>query len=251
MVQGRTVLLADASPESRFLLREAMERTGGFRVDTAQTGEEVLQKAAAEPPALLVMDVMLPERDGLSVLRELHERGIAPSTVLISAFVSEHILAEAMALGVAYFLPKPFRLEVLLERMEALLAPVPPEEARPSLKARVTHILYTLGMPADLAGYHYLREAILIAVPDPSVTAHAITKILYPEVARRYSTTVSRVERSIRHAIETAWDRAAPETLRAYFGDTVSSAKGKPTNSEFISFVADRLALEDEGQSSA
>lgn len=245
MSQGRTVLLADASAESRILLREAMEQTGTFRVDTAQNGIEALQKALAQPPELLVMDIMLPELDGLSVLRTLQEQGTAPLTILISGFVSDHIMAEATELGVAFFLPKPFRLETLLERMRRLLSPADPE-SRPSRKARVTRVLYTLGMPSDLVGYQYLREAILIALPDISIATTAITKILYPEVARRHKTTVSRVERSIRHAIETAWDRASPETLRAYFGETVSSAKGKPTNSEFIAMVADRLALEEE-----
>lgn len=245
MGEGKRVLLADASAESRILLREAMEQTGIFHVDTARTGEEVLQRAAAQPPELLVMDVMLPELDGLCVLRALQEQGTAPLTILISSFVSDPIMAEATELGVAFFLPKPFYPEALLDRMRRLLGPAE-AESRPSLKARVTRTLYTLGMPSDLVGYQYLREAILIAAPDISIATSAMTKQLYPEVARRYRTTVSRVERSIRHAIETAWDRASPETLRAYFGETVSASRGKPTNSEFIAMVADRLALEEE-----
>lgn len=249
MRQGRKVLLADASPESCMLLRETMEQTGEFCVDIARTGEEALQKAAACPPELLVMDVMLPELDGLSVLRALRERGMSPDVILISGFVSERVTAEATELGAAYFLPKPFRAEILLQRMRSLLQPAA-EKPCPSLKTRVTRTLYALGMPGDLAGYQYLREAIIIAVPDVSVTIRAVTKTLYPEVARRYGTTASRVERSMRHAIETAWDRAAPETLRDYFGETVSSEKGKPTNSEFIAMVADRLALEDEERNS-
>lgn len=241
----RRVLLADASPESCTLLREAMEQTGVFRVDTACDGETVLEQAAAEVPDLLVMDVLLPGLDGLSVLRALQERGIAPLTIFISGFVSDQIAAEAAALGAAYFLPKPFHLDTLLERME-LLFTEQPREATPSLKWRVTRVLHTLGMPADLAGYHYLRAAILLAVEDRSLST---TKVLYPGVARRFRTTASRVERCIRSAIETAWDRAASETLRAYFGETVSAARGKPTNSEFIALVADRLALEDEESS--
>ena len=231
MEQRRTVLLADTSTEFRILLREAMEKTGEFWVDVAQTGDEVLEKVQEQEPDILIMDVILPGLDGLSALRELQELGYAPMTILTSAFVSDQTLAEATELGAAYFLPKPFRMDTLLDRM---------------LKARVTHMLHDAGMPANISGYQYLREAILITAADPSVLNKAVTKILYPEIARRYGTTALRVERCIRSAIETAWDRASPETLPKYFGCTVSSQRGKPSNAEFIALLAERLTLEDD-----
>ena len=245
MEQRRTVLLADTSMEFRILLREAMEKTGEFWVEVAQTGDEVLQKVQEKEPDVLVMDVILPGLDGLSALRELQELGFAPMTILTSAFVSDQTLAEATELGAAYFLPKPFRTEMLLERVRGLFLEKP-KNAHPSLKARVTHMLHDAGMPANLSGYQYLREGILITAADPSVMNKAVTKILYPEIARRYGTTALRVERCIRSAIETAWDRASPETLPKYFGCTVSSQRGKPSNAEFIALLAEQLTLEED-----
>ena len=211
----------------------------------AQTGDEVLQKIQEQEPDILIMDVILPGLDGLSALRELQELGYAPMTILTSAFVSDQTLAEATELGAAYFLPKPFRTETLLDRMRNLFREKP-KATRPSLKARVTHMLHDAGMPANISGYQYLREAILITAADPSVLNKAVTKILYPEIARRYGTTALRVERCIRSAIEIAWDRASPETLPKYFGCTVSSQRGKPSNAEFIALLAERLTLEDD-----
>ena len=257
MEQRRTVLLADTSTEFRILLREAMEKTGEFLVEIAQTGDEVLEKVQEQEPDILIMDVILPGLDGLSALRELQELGYAPMTILTSAFVSDQTLTEATELGAAYFLPKPFRMETLLDRMRNLFREKP-KATRPSLKARVTHMLHDAGMPANISGYQlrhrntnisgyqYLREAILITAADPSVLNKAVTKILYPEIARRYGTTALRVERCIRSAIEIAWDRASPETLPKYFGCTVSSQRGKPSNAEFIALLAERLTLEDD-----
>ena len=190
MEQRRTVLLADTSTEFRILLREAMEKTGEFWVDVAQTGDEVLEKVQEQEPDILIMDVILPGLDGLSALRELQELGYA----------SDQTLAEATELGAAYFLPKPFRMDTLLDRMRNLFWEKP-KATRPSLKARVTHMLHDAGMPANISGYQYLREAILITAADPSVLNKAVTKILYPEIARRYGTTALRVERCIRSAI--------------------------------------------------
>ena len=244
MEQRRTVLLADTSTEFRILLREAMERTGEFLVEIAQTGDEVLDKVQEQEPDILIMDVILPGLDGLSALRELQELGYAPMTILTSAFVSDQTLTEVTELGAAYFLPKPFRMETLLDRMRKLFREKP-KATRPSLKARVTHMLHDAVMPANITGYQYLREAILIAVADMDVI-NAVTKVLYPEVAKRFNTTASRVERAIRHAIEVAWDRGDLETLQKYFGYTVSNVKGKPTNSEFIAMIADRLQLQQK-----
>ena len=245
MDQRKTVLLADAGEEFRTLLWEEMEKTGEFSVEIARDGNEILKRVKERMPDLLVMDVMLPGMDGISVLRQLQKQGDAPMTILVSGFVSDRMLAEATELGAAYFLPKPFRMDTLLDRMRNLFREKP-KATRPSLKARVTHMLHDAGMPANISGYQYLREAILITTADPSVLNKAVTKILYPEIARRYGTTALRVERCIRSAIETAWDRASPETLPKYFGCTVSSQRGKPSNAEFIALLAERLTLEDD-----
>ena len=165
-------------------------------------------------------------------------------TILTSGFVSGRMLMEASELGVAYFLPKPFETENLLDKMRGLFLQAP-KETLPSLKTRVTSVIHEIGVPAHIKGYQYLREAIMITVRDMDVI-NAVTKILYPEAAKRYATTPSRVERAIRHAIEVAWDRGDLETLQKYFGYTVSNTKGKPTNSEFIAMIADRLTLEQK-----
>lgn len=162
--------------------------------------------------------------------------------------------AQAAANGADYYLMKPVKLTTVTERMRQLCAQLesnPPSDlpsSRPivqeqSLESTVTSIIHEIGVPAHIKGYQYLREAIIIAVEDMDVI-NAVTKILYPEVAKRFSTTASRVERAIRHAIEVAWDRGDLETLQKYFGYTVSNAKGKPTNSEFIAMIADRLQLQ-------
>ena len=153
-------------------------------------------------------------------------------------------MAQARDLGAFYFLPKPCSEQSLMEHMRRAVAP---EEEEPSydtsLESRVTAILHEVGVPAHIKGYQYVREAIMITVNNMDVI-NAVTKVLYPEVAKRFNTTPSRVERAIRHGIEVAWDRGDLETLQRYFGYTVNSAKGKPTNSEFIAMISDRLNLQ-------
>ena len=141
-------------------------------------------------------------------------------------------------------MPKPCETESLLERMRQACRTEQPveEDTLQALEREVTTVIHEIGVPAHIKGYQYVREAIVIAVQDMDVI-NAVTKVLYPEVARRYATTPSRVERAVRHAIEVAWDRGDLETLQRYFGYTVSNTKGKPTNSEFIAMIADRIRL--------
>ena len=244
----RTVLLADANEEFRLMLREAIEKSGEFAVAaTTGDGADLLHLAQQHRPDLVVMDVVLPTVDGLSVMKQLKELG-NPKVVLLSAFCSDQVVAEAWELGACYFLPKPCEPETLLDRMQTVFHPMPMAVTEPSeLKNLVTAVIHEIGVPAHIKGYQYLREAIMITVEDMDVI-NAVTKVLYPEVAKRFGTTASRVERAIRHAIEVAWDRGDLETLQKYFGYTVSNAKGKPTNSEFIAMIADRLVLEQKTQ---
>ena len=234
MDHQRTVLLADASEEFRAMLQEAIEQAGEFTV-AASTGDgrEALRFIEEKRPDLLITDVALPGLDGLGLLQTLKEReDFMPKTIIVSAFCG------------SYYLPKPCEPGSLLERMRGIFVdPSSPDLRLYALKNTVTAVIHEIGVPAHIKGYQYLREAIMIAVNDMEVI-NAVTKVLYPAVAKRFGTTPSRVERAIRHAIEVAWDRGDLETLQKYFGYTVSNAKGKPTNSEFIAMIADRLVLE-------
>jgi two-component system response regulator (stage 0 sporulation protein A) len=241
------VVLADSSEEFRVLIRQMMEESGDFEVvgDTGD-GQEAWRLVVEQHPALLVTDLVLPGLDGFALLRRCADLGeICPRVIVVSAFCGRQTVAEAAELGVWAFLPKPVNGPSLLEHMRRAMRTedAGEESVSPALEAQVTAIIHEIGVPAHIKGYQYLREAILIAVADMDVI-NAVTKVLYPEVARRFDTTASRVERAIRHAIEVAWDRGDLETLQKYFGYTVNSAKGKPTNSEFIAMIADRLSLQ-------
>ena len=248
----RRVLLADANEEFRALLRKAIDQTEAFTVaGVAGSAAETLELTEQLRPELLVLDVVLPG-DGLTVLKQLKLSGTeSPKVIVVSAFCSESVVAEAVELGASYFLAKPCDPAALIERMQALFAQAGPQPDQSlELKNLVTSVIHEIGVPAHIKGYQYLREAIVITVQDMDVI-NAVPKVLYPEVARRFGTTASRVERAIRHAIEVAWDRGDLETLQKYFGYTVSNAKGKPTNSEFIAMIADRLVLEQKKQTKA
>lgn len=247
MMENRVkVILADGNEAYRNDLAALAEQSDRFQV-VGSTGEgsEVLPLVERTGAELVVMDLVLPGLDGLSILRRLHAMGAAaPKVVAVSSFCSSQTIAEAGALEVAYFMAKPCAEDAVLERMfAAVTQPEETAEHAAGLESLVTSIIHEVGVPAHIKGYQYVREAIMIAVEDMEVI-NSVTKVLYPEVAKRYGTTASRVERAIRHAIEVAWDRGDLETLQKYFGYTVSNAKGKPTNSEFIAMIADRLLLE-------
>ena len=240
----KTVLLADANEEFRAMLRESIEKDEGFTVvGSAGDGMEAFQLLEALTPDVIVMDALLPGLDGLGMLQEMRRAGMETKSVLYSAFHTDASLSRAAELGCSFFLVKPFKAEVLRDHLNNLFTWGEEPAMDVDLKDMVTAVIHEVGVPAHLKGYQYLRQAIIIAVNDMEVI-NAVTKVLYPEVARHFGTTPSRVERAIRHAIEVAWDRGDLETLQKYFGYTVSNTKGKPTNSEFIAMIADRLTLE-------
>lgn len=190
------------------------------------------------------MDLLLPGLDGFGVLEQTAKDKVQMKTVVVSALYRDQIVSQAMSRGVSFFMPKPCELTSLLDQMRrAVNEGEESEDESQALEREVTAVIHEVGVPAHIKGYQYVREAIVIAVQDMDVI-NAVTKVLYPEVARRYSTTPSRVERAVRHAIEVAWDRGDLETLQRYFGYTVSNTKGKPTNSEFIAMIADRIRLQ-------
>ena len=250
------ILLADANEDLRAMLAEVMDAEEDMQVvGAAGDGQEALALADSLRPDVLVTDLVLTRLDGLGLLAALSERDNAPAALVLSGFFNERVLTACSEAGAYYFLPKPCDIPALLthirqaaaqrDRADAppsqgvAIAPVPRE---PSLEAVVTDIIHEIGVPAHIKGYQYLREAIIITVNDMDAI-NAVTKILYPAVAKKFGTTPSRVERAIRHAIEVAWDRGDLEVLQKYFGYTVSNIKGKPTNSECIAMIADSLTL--------
>ena len=187
---------------------------------------------------------LLPGLDGFGVLEQAAKDKVQMKTVVVSALYRDQIVSQAMSRGVSFFMPKPCEMTSLLDQMRRTVNEgEESEDESQALEREVTAVIHEVGVPAHIKGYQYVREAIVIAVQDMDVI-NAVTKVLYPEVARRYSTTPSRVERAVRHAIEVAWDRGDLETLQRYFGYTVSNTKGKPTNSEFIAMIADRIRLQ-------
>ena len=243
------VLLADTGEDFRQLLSQLLERESDLTlVGAAENGEEALRLVRELDPDVLVTDVILPKLDGLSVLQKLQEENRATRAVVVSGFYTQQVLTEASELGAAFFLPKPCAPELLVSRIRQAArpkaAPLPAVQrpAEPTLEAMVTDIIHEIGVPAHIKGYQYLREAILLTVNDMEII-NAVTKVLYPAVAKKFGTTPSRVERAIRHAIEVAWDRGDIEVLQRIFGYTVSNIKGKPTNSDCIAMIADSISL--------
>ncbi len=246
MGDKKRIVLADAAEEFRQMLADMISGEADLTV-CAQTGsgEELLDLIARHRPDVVIMDLMLAGMDGLEVLEELGED--RPKVLVLSAFGGPALAGQISQRGGNYCMLKPCRAQSVIERAR-LLCDAPALQLQEEGDARdmerqVTAIIHEIGVPAHIKGYQYLREAIIIAVEDMDVI-NAVTKVLYPEVAKRFNTTASRVERAIRHAIEVAWDRGDLETLQKYFGYTVSNAKGKPTNSEFIAMIADRISLE-------
>ena len=245
-----TVLIADNSEEFCNALTAILQRTDGFQVlGTANDGEQAIRKVIESKPRILVLDMMLAKKDGIAVLKAISTLEHRPVVLATSGFITDYVAASAANLGVRYLMLKPCDMGALVEHMEEIRGGESrrkPDAQRPSpasIETMVTSIIHEIGVPAHIKGYQYLREAIIIAVGDMDVI-NAITKVLYPQVAKTFQTTPSRVERAIRHAIEVAWDRGDLDTLQRFFGYTVSNTKGKPTNSEFIALIADKLQLQ-------
>ena len=257
MDKRTSVLIADNSEEFCTALSSALQRTDRFTIaGIANDGERAMVLLEERRPDILVLDLMLAKKDGLSLLKGMAAWERRPAVVATSGFMTDFVASAAASLGVAYLMLKPCDTQALVDRLEELsidsARPILPRRPAPgqSIETLVTGIIHEIGVPAHIKGYQYLREAIIIAVNDMDVI-NAITKVLYPQVAKTFQTTPSRVERAIRHAIEVAWDRGDLDTLQRFFGYTVSNTKGKPTNSEFIALIADRLQLQLKGADAA
>ncbi|MGG0258592.1 sporulation transcription factor Spo0A [Bacillus mycoides] len=229
-------------------------------IGIAYNGQECLNLLKEKQPDILVLDIIMPHLDGLAVLEKMRhiERLRQPSVIMLTAFGQEDVTKKAVDLGASYFILKPFDMENLTSHIRQVSGKESATIKRPlpsfrsattidgkpkNLDASITSIIHEVGVPAHIKGYMYLREAISMVYNDIELLG-SITKVLYPDIAKKYNTTASRVERAIRHAIEVAWSRGNIDSISSLFGYTVSMSKAKPTNSEFIAMVADKLRLE-------
>ena len=221
------------------------------------TGRTDLKRSPRYSRTQVILDIVMPVLDGIGVLKAMPRyTGIKrPAVVMLSALAQEHVSGMVSAYGADYYMVKPASYEMLFDRIKMLCRPAPVKagvemrlspqrEITPKeMEIKVTNVIHNVGVPANIKGYQYLRDAILMTINDNEMI-NAVTKQLYPEVAKRHKTTSSRVERAIRHAIEVACTRGNEECFYKLFGYTVSTLKGKPTNSEFIALIADKLRLE-------
>jgi two-component system response regulator (stage 0 sporulation protein A) len=263
-VQKIEVLLADDNREFTNLLAEYITEQDDMMVTgIAYNGEEVLNmiSESRKIPDVLILDIIMPHLDGLGVLERLREMNLSPQPkiIMLTAFGQENITQRAVQLGASYYILKPFDMEVLASRIRQLVGQqhittgnmtvstnksnVVPMAKGKNLDANITSIIHEIGVPAHIKGYQYLREAITMVYNNIEILG-AITKTLYPAIAEKFKTTPSRVERAIRHAIEVAWTRGNIDSISHLFGYTINISKSKPTNSEFIAMVADKLRIE-------
>ncbi len=257
MEKNRKILIADQSDSFGRSCAQLL-RSHGLAVETTvKDGRILLDMMLKQQPELVVMDMFLPNLDALGVMKGMRSRQGSPSPhfIVLFGFDSPELEREVMEAGADYFFLKPFNMNDLVDRILSLCQPELPAESfrriptvetsahSASLEMRVTEILHQIGVPAHIKGYQYLRDAILLSIEDDSII-NAVTKRLYPSVAKKHATTSSRVERAIRHAIEVAWDRGDVDVLNSYFGYTIHNGRGKPTNSEFIAMISDRFRLQ-------
>ena len=266
-----TILIADDNADFATTLVGHLSKENDMEVvGIARDGKEAYEKILEMKPDVLLLDVIMPYLDGLGVLEKLNAAKIEkrPTCIMLSAVGQTKITQKAISLGAEYYVVKPFDIDVLINRIRDIknYKPTPTSKIdncytvretkskyieinsidkknQENLEALVTNIIHEIGVPAHIKGYQYLREAIMMVVQDIDII-NQITKQLYPEIAEKYRTTPSRVERAIRHAIEVAWARGKNDAVESIFGYMVSAAKGKPTNSEFIAMIADKLRLE-------
>jgi len=261
MKEHLSVLIADENQDLTKKVKSAFEEKGEFaNIITANNGEETLNKILETKPDIAIMDIILSGIDGYAVIEEIRRLGIETKFIIVSSLTSETFVQKAMNLGVEYYMIKPVSTDLLLKRVKDICCDKDnnveikidkfegnKETVKSSknrlLEEKITNIFITVGIPAHIKGYHFLREAIKMAIENPEVV-NSITKKLYPSIAERFSTSSSKVERAIRHAIEVAWNRGKIENINSLFGIKVYSNNEKPTNGEFIALVADKMLIE-------
>lgn len=265
------VVIVDDNPMILNTLDEVISSEAGLSViGRADNGKDAIDMIKDTQPDVVLLDLVMPQMDGITVVENIKKKTSMlknPAFIILSAVGGEQMTEEAFQAGANYFLMKPFDKDILVNKIRRIgkrpVRPVPgkvleaplkaatPEEAamnreeymKEHLETDITKMLHELGIPAHIKGYQYLRDAISMVVRDREMM-EAVTKILYPEIAKKNYTSSSRVERAIRHAIEVAWGRGSLEVIDELFGYTISTGKGKPTNSEFIALIADKICLD-------
>ncbi|MDR1100887.1 MAG: sporulation transcription factor Spo0A [Clostridiales bacterium] len=248
-----SVIVADDNVEYRTSVGNFLQLEKGIEVlMLAENGEQVLSFIRENPVDLILLDLAMPVLDGVGVLKAMREMHFQrrPKVLAVSAMPSDCVTREVIDLGASFLMVKPMTYNAIADRIRTItrskdtpmVALSDVAHAVPDLEVSVTNMIHEVGIPAHIKGYQYLRTAIMRVIEDNSLI-ESVTKQLYPTIARAYSTTPSRVERAIRHAIEVAWDRGDVDVLNRFFGYTINNEKGKPTNSEFIAMISDKLRL--------
>lgn len=260
-----SVLIADDNKEFCSILNDYLLSQRDIIVTgVAKDGIEALTLIEEKKPDLVILDIIMPHLDGLGVLERLNSMEIdkMPRIIVLSAVGQDKITQKAINLGADYYVVKPFDMDIFTKRIREMFngniqesirrtSSTFQSESRPQhkehldLETEITNIIHEIGVPAHIKGYMYLREAITMVINDMELLS-AVTKELYPSIAKKYNTTASRVERAIRHAIEVAWGRGQVDAINKLFGYTIHNEKGKPTNSEFIAIIADKLRLKNK-----
>ncbi len=246
------VVIADCNGEYASQLKNSVSTYDDIEVVGIEEDGVKAEKLIREVnPDVVILDMILPGLDGIGLMQRTYEK--RPKFIMLSSIRKEEIIANAINSGAEYYMVKPVDNDIVIDRVRQMVdnnilaqnAKITDirEKIEVDLEAKVTGVIHEVGVPAHIKGYQYLREAIIMTVNNMDLI-NSITKQLYPTVAKRYNTTPSRVERAIRHAIEVAWDRGDPDVLNSFFGYTIASGKGKPTNSEFIAMIADKLRLQ-------
>lgn len=254
MTKKLKVLIGDDTKEFGVACAEVLRTMGFFCISRPRDGYALFDAIKDEAPDVAIVELSMPGMDAIELIKRVNRYcSKKPAIIITSSFDNQFAQSQIMYGGAEYFMVRPFDYKILGDRINSIMgydildnnATAPVNNAahhRPDLEVVVTEMIHQLGVPAHIKGYHYLRSAILYSIRD-SEMLECVTKLLYPTVAKEFDTTPSRVERAIRHAIEIAWDRGDLETLNSFFGFTVNTGKGKPTNSEFIALIADRIKL--------
>ncbi len=257
-----SVAVVDDNEKIMQTICDELSKDNGIKVvGKAKNGEEAYDVIRKNNPDVVILDLIMPKMDGLSLMDKIHNDGTlikSPFFIITSAISNESVIQDAFGFGAGYYMLKPFEMDMIVDRVKSAKSynrRIPEnkkfvdanEDKRQfmerNIESDVTAIIHDVGVPAHIKGYQYLREAIIMSVNDTEML-NSITKILYPTIAKKYQTTSSRVERAIRHAIEVAWNRGRMDTIDELFGYTINAEKGKPTNSEFIALIADKIRLE-------
>ena len=244
MPDRKKVLIGDDTVDFGITTASMLRRYDLYAITRRKDGNILLNAIKEEKPDVVVIDAVMPHLDAIDLIKRVKaEAQTFPAFIVTSGYDNPFIENQVMEAGASYYMVRPFEVSMLVERIQMLTAQTLRQSAGQDLEIRVTEIIHQLGVPAHIKGYHYLRAAILASLENPELL-ESVTKMLYPTVAMKFDTTASRVERAIRHAIEIAWDRGDLDVLNSYFGYTVNTCKGKPTNSEFIALVTDKLRLQ-------